>query len=175
MAKAVDMGDGREVRRSANGKPVLASNRPNKFGVKVRKAFLTHLSGCCNVRASAKAAGCSIGAVYYWRGADAEFAAAFDAALEAGYLQLEHLLIERAQRGDKANALDIADYDAMPDPSKVDTELAMKLMSLHHQGVKRGGKRGGGAARSKATREETDAAIIKRLKVLRIRFEHGED
>ncbi len=175
MAKAVDMGNGKEVRRSATGKPILSSNRPNKFGAKVRKAFLVHLSGSCNVRASAKAAGCSEGAVHYWQKADAEFAEACDFALEAGYKQLQHVLLERALRGDDSSKLSEADYEAMPDPSKIDTELALRLLALHERRVTTGARRGGGAKRRKATREETDAAIIKRLKVLRIRFERGED
>lgn len=175
MKRAVDMDDGREIRRSAAGKPVLASNRPNKFGAKVRKAFLIHLSGSCNVSASAKAAGCSEGAVYYWQKADPDFADACDYALEAGYKQLQHLLLGRALRGGDANKLSEADYEAMPDPSNIDTELALKLLALHQRRVTTGARRGGGAKRRKATREETDATIIKRLKVLRIRFEHGED
>lgn len=175
MPKAVDMGDECEVRRSAAGKPILASNRPNKFGAKARKAVLTHLAGICNVRASAKAAGCSTGAVYYWQKADPEFNAACDHALEAGYKQLQHVLLERAMRGGDANNLSAADYEEMPDPSEIDTELALNLMALHGRRVVTGARRGGGASRRKATREQTDAAIIKRLKVLRIRFEHGED
>lgn len=175
MPKAVDVGDGREIRRSAAGKPVLARNRPNKFGEKVRKAFLTHLAGSCNVRASAKAAGCSIGSVYYWQKVDAEFNAACDHALEAGYKQLQHVLLERALRGSNANTLTEADYDAMPDPSEIDTELALKLMTLHGRRVDTGARRGGGAVRRKATREETDAIILKRLKVLGIRYEKNEE
>jgi hypothetical protein len=170
MPKAVDMG-----RQAANGKPILANNRPSKFTAKVRKAFLAHLAGCCNVRASAEAAGCSVGAVYYWQEADPAFAAACDFALEAGHKQLQHLMLERAVRGDSASTLSPTDWDKMPDPSKIDTELALKVMALHARRVETGARRGGGAKRRKATREETDAAIIKRLKVLRIRFEHGED
>jgi hypothetical protein len=175
MPKAVDMGDGREIRRSAAGKPILASNRPNKFGAKVRRAFLTHLAGTCNVRASAKAAGCSVGSVYYWQKVDPEFDAACDHALEAGYKQLQHVLLERALRGSNANDLSEADYDAMPDPSEIDTELALKLMAIHGRRVVTGARRGGGAVRRKATREETDAIILKRLKVLGIRYEKNEE
>lgn len=175
MPKAVDIGDGHEVRGSRAGRPLLAQNRPNKFGAKTRKAFLAHLAGCCNVRASAKAAGCSPGAVYYWQKSDPEFLAACDHALEAGYKQLQHVLLERALRGSNVNTLSEADYDVMPDPSNIDTELALKLMTLHSRRVVTGARRGGGATRRKATREETDAAIIERLKVLRIRFEHGKD
>ncbi len=175
MPKTVDMGDGREVRRGANGETMLASNRPNKFTAKVRKAFLAHLAGCCNVRASAQAAGCSVGSIYYWQQADPTFAAACDFALEAGHKQLQHLMLERAVRGDDASTLSPADWDKIPDPAKIDTELALRLMALHARRVETGARRGGGAKRRKATREETDAAILKRLKVLRIRFEHGEN
>jgi hypothetical protein len=175
MPKAVDMGDGREIRRSAAGKPILASNRPNKFGAKVRKAFLAHLAASCNVSASCRAAGCSVGAVNYWQKADPEFATACDHALEIGYKQLQHLMLQRALHGSDVNKLSEIDYDAVPDASSVDTELALRLMAMHERRVTTGIRHGGGKARSKATREETDAAILKRLKVLRIRFEHNED
>lgn len=175
MPKAVDMGDGSEIRRAASGKPVLSRCRSNKFSARVRKAFLIHLSATCNVSASAKAAGCSEGIVYYWQKADPDFAEACDHALEAGYKQLQHLLLQRALRGGDANKLTEADYGAMPDPSNIDTELALKLLALHQRRVTTGVRHGGGAKRRKATREETDAAIIRRLKVLRIRFEHNED
>jgi hypothetical protein len=175
MPKALDIGDGREIRLSAAGKPIIASNRPNKFGAKVRKAFLAHLASSCNVSASCRAAGCSKGTVNYWQKVDTEFAAACDHALEAGYKLLQHLSLERALYGGDVNKLSEADYDAAPDASTIDTELALRLMAMHERRVMTGARRGGGKARSKATREETDAAILKRLKVLRIRFEHGED
>jgi hypothetical protein len=175
MPKALDIGDGREIRRSAAGKPIIASNRPNKFGAKIRKAFLAHLAGSCNVSASCRAAGCSKGTVNYWQSVDPEFAAACDRALEAGYKLLQHLALERALHGSEVNKLTASDYEEVPDASTIDTELALRLMAMHARRVETGARHGGGKARSKATREETDAAIIKRLKVLRIRFEHGED
>jgi hypothetical protein len=175
MPKAVDVGDGREIRRSAAGQPILASNRPNKFGAKVRKAFLAHLAGSCNVSASCRAAGCSVGAVNYWQNVDSEFAAACDDALAIGYKQLQHIMLQRALHGNDVNKLSEADFDAVPDASTVDTDLALRLMAMHERRVKTGARRGGGKARSKATREETDAAILKRLKVLRIRFERNEE
>jgi hypothetical protein len=175
MPKAIDMGDGREVRKGATGKPLLATSRPNKFDEEKRKAFLTQLSGCCNVRASAEAAGCSVGAVNYWRGADPEFAEAVELAREAGYIQIEQMLMERAMGGHNPNKLGLEDYEQAPDPAQMDTELALRLLSLHHRQVKGGRPQGGGAARRKATREETDAAILKALEVMQIRFEHGED
>lgn len=175
MPRAVDLGAGHEIKLSAAGKPIIASNRPTKFGAKVRKAFLGHLSVTCNVRASAEAAGCSGGAVYYWQKADPEFNASCDDALEAGYKQLQHVMLERALRGGEANKLSAEDYENLPDPADIDTELALKLMAMHERRVTTGARRGGGAKRRKATREETDAAIIKRLKVLRIRFERGEE
>lgn len=174
MPKAVDMGDGQEIRLSAAGKPILVSNRPNKFGAKVRRAFLAHLAGSCNVSASCLAAECSKGSVNYWQSVDPEFAAACDHALEAGYKLLQHLALERALYGGDVNKLTAADYEAVPDASSIDTELALKLMAMHERRVMTGAPRGGGAKRRKATREETDAAILQRLKVLRIRFEHGE-
>jgi hypothetical protein len=64
-----------------------------------RQAFLLCLSHIGNVTVSAEWAGCRRSQVYHWRGQDAEFAAAWDDALQAALDLLEHLAWQQATRG----------------------------------------------------------------------------
>ena len=64
-----------------------------------RQAFLLCLSHIGNVTVAAEWAGCRRSQVYHWRGQDADFAAAWDDALQAAWDRLEHLAWQQATRG----------------------------------------------------------------------------
>lgn len=61
--------------------------------------FLAHLAASCNVKASAQAVGMSEAGVHRLRLRSPEFRAAWEAAIEEGYVRLELFLLERAIKG----------------------------------------------------------------------------
>lgn len=140
-----------------------------------RKRFLTVLAATCNVRLSAQAAGVNNGTIYSWRSADAAFAAQCRAAITAGYERLETALLARALGTDGAAAaaiagMDLGDPEAILPEGEIDAELAIKLLNRHRATVE-GRDRPMRPGRHIATREETDAALLKQLKVLRRQIE----
>jgi hypothetical protein len=60
-----------------------------RFDAARQERFLNHLAGCCDVAAAAAAAGVDESTVYTHRRKDPVFAAAFQEALEQGYVRLE--------------------------------------------------------------------------------------
>lgn len=131
-----------------------------------RAVFLDHLAASCNVRRSCAAAGVSTQALYKLRRRDPEFRIQWQEALEAGYQMLETLVLERAQGLHKQD-MPVGETPT-PDPSEIDIQLAVHLLNSHRKAVKGGGAavRTGGFAPGYASREETDAAILKQLKIL---------
>jgi hypothetical protein len=121
-----------------------------------REAFLDHLAGSCNVKASALAAGVDPASVYALRRKDPEFAGQWHEALLAGYDVLETALIGYALAGGDAGRA----VGNMIDPIDVDTGL--RLLSAHRNALRGKASRGGPRLR-RATREETDAAILAKL------------
>ena len=63
--------------------------RSLRFNEARRETFLAHFAGTCNVAESAEIAGVCEATVYRHRVKDASFAAAFQEALEQGYVRLE--------------------------------------------------------------------------------------
>lgn len=126
---------------------------------KVRKElFLDHLAGTCNVKASASAAGVNWWSVYSLRRRDAAFAAAWREALIAGYDLLETELVGFALAGGGRGA---GDREIETAGARIDVDTALRLLSSH-RGKLSGKARHEPQAR-RATREETDAAILKKL------------
>lgn len=148
-------GDGSAARDKAG-----RTRRTRKDGWTARKKaiFLDHLAANSSVVRSAEAAGMDDHSAYTLRRKDPEFAEAWNAALAAGYARLEAMLIERAAGG-----------PVDPDASQMDRDLALQLLR-HHRGPLEGRPRGGGAKPRMASIEETDAAILKKLKVLNKRL-----
>ena len=95
---------------------------------------------------------------YTLRRKDPDFAEAWSVALAAGYARLEGMLIERAAGG-----------PVDPDAPQMNSELALSLLR-HHRGPMEGRPRGGGPKPRVASMEETDAAILKKLKALNKRL-----
>ena len=131
-----------------------------------RAIFLDHLAATCNVEASAKAAGPHVATVYALRRRDPDFAAQWRAALESGFDRLQAMLIERAM-GPMVVAIG---ETPVPDAAQMDTALAMQLIEHHRRTITGAKMRRGGPVQTRATEEETNAAILKRLKVLHRRM-----
>lgn len=118
----------------------------------------SHLAGSCNVRESAAAAGVAPVNIYELRRKDARFAAEWHEALLAGYQLLETELVGYALTGGNA-AQDIAGA-----ARRIDVDIALKLLSQHRNALL--GQRRPKPLTKRATSEETDRAILKKLDAL---------
>ena len=123
-----------------------------------RTAFLDHLAGSCNVRESAAAAGVAPVSIYELRRKDARFAAEWHEALLAGYQLLETELLGYALAGG-TETQDIAGATR-----RIDVDIALKLLGQHRTGLL--GQRRPKPLTKRATSEETDRAILKKLDAL---------
>jgi predicted deacylase len=153
------------IRAGKNGKLQQSGVRKDGWSLRKRAMFLDHLAATCNVRASEAAAGIRQGGAYPLRRRDSDFAAAWDEALEIGYVRLEAMVIERTIK-----KIEIPEgTTTAPDISATDIEQAFTLLRLHGRSVKEYKRRGGGKA-VQATEAETNAAIIKKLRALNKRL-----
>lgn len=127
-----------------------------RWSAKRREAFLDHLAGTCNVKEAAAAVGVDPGCVYYLRRQDASFAEAWREALTLGYDMLETQLIGHAMANDGSRMIR---NGAM---GEFDVDLALRLLS-HHRNAMQGKPFRGGPKLRRATREETDEAILRKI------------
>ncbi|WNO53553.1 hypothetical protein [Stakelama saccharophila] len=151
------------VRRGRNGKPQVRATHSNGWTKKRRETFLNTLAETCNVTASARAAGVWPSNAYKLRRSDAEFAALWRAAMVVGYDRLEARLLEVATSA--LNDIDLKD----PGDTKsreINFDNAVKLLRTHRGAVAEGRTRSADAPRRRATQEETDAALIRKLDAL---------
>jgi hypothetical protein len=136
----------------------------------MKETFLDHLASTCNVKDAAAAIGVAQCSVYFLRRRDSDFAAAWSKALALGYEMLETRLVGHAlaggagavgDRGGDANAGGNEDGER----DGIDVSLALRLLNRHGRALS--GRAGGGGPRPQtATRQETNAAILKRLRVM---------
>jgi hypothetical protein len=155
---------------------------------KARKAkFLTELALSCNVKRAAKHVGMWPASAYKRRAIDAEFADAWQAALQEGYVRLEEALLRRALAivGHDAGVCDEgADSDgpvatdgcavpAAPRDPLATMTVAQAIDILKHKrahlaGLARVGReRRGNVARQRPTPEQTNAEIMRRIAIVR--------
>jgi hypothetical protein len=129
--------------------------QPVRWTSAMRSEFLDQLAGSCNVRASAAAIGVNPISVYRLRRKDAQFAAEWHEALLAGYQLLETELVGHSLAGGSAKG--VVDRAS----GAIDVETALRLLSAHRNALS--GKLRAGPPLKRATREETDRAILKKL------------
>ncbi|HEX2763828.1 MAG TPA: hypothetical protein VHM92_08335 [Allosphingosinicella sp.] len=158
------MGEGKVV-TGGNRRKVQMREGPRGFfdGAK-RQAFLDHLAACCNVTASAAAAGVGVTTVYDARRREPDFAEAWERAIETGYATLEALLIERAATGGTY----VPGETPVPGPETIDTHLALDLLRLSRaprRAPHRPRDRGGAPTR-RADEKALADAICAKLEVL---------
>jgi hypothetical protein len=137
-----------------------------------RAIFLDHVAATCNVRYAADMVGVVTTALYAARRRDPEFAAQWRAAIHMGYDRLEALLVQRAlcPRLLPSGAGEVG----VPPPSEtldIDPDLALRLLSMHRKYVVTGTRQVVQKTKQ-ASEAETDAAILKKLRVLRIRVDN---
>lgn len=137
-----------------------------------RAIFLDHVAATCNVRYAAEKVGVVTTALYAARRRDPEFAEQWRAAIHMGYDRLEALLVQRAL---SPRLLPLgAGKVGVPPPSDtldIDPDLALRLLSLHRKYVVTGTRQVVQKTKQ-ASEAETDAAILKKLRVLRIRVDN---
>lgn len=122
--------------------------------------FLDHLAATGNIAAAARSIGIDPAQCYYRLRTNAGFAEEWRAAIVAGYQTVEIGLIGHVLSGGTAEA----DGDAPP----FDWERGLRLLTLadrRHAGAGKQGK----PPRQLATRDETDALVLKRLAALAAR------
>ncbi len=162
MAKSSSTGANQILCNGNKGRVQLRAVRKDGWTAEKRAAFLDNIAATCNVAASAQLVGLGEPAAYRLRRRDPEFAEQWRVALEAGFDRLQAMLIERAM-----GPLNVHIGDTpMPDVATMDTELAMRLVEHHRRTIAGVPKRRGGPAPTRATEEETNAALLKRLKIL---------
>ena len=165
----------RVVKAGGNGRLVqVRAERRDGFTRVRRERFLRALAATCNVRVAAKACGIGVTSIYARRRADPEFAALWQAAIEAAYERLETALLARAMGTGGAGAVpsDFGDPDDILPEAEIDAELALKLLN-RHRATAEGRDAQMRPGRHIATEEETNAALLKQLAVLRRQIEKG--
>ncbi len=162
MTKSQPTGTTQLLCNGNKGRAQLRPVRHDGWIVRKRAVFLDHVAATGNVSASARFVGFGEGGAYKLRRREPDFAQQWRVALSAGFDRLQAMLIERAMG---PLTVQIGDTP-MPDVSTMDTELAMRLVEHHRRTIAGAPKRRGGPAPSRATEEETNAALLKRLKIL---------
>lgn len=147
------------IRPSGKDGPQLIASTGARWTDAAESLFLDQLASSCNVTLSAAASGFSKEALYRRRRSDPDFAQAWQAALEQGYVRLEMMLIEgatatRAERHDRAD---------LPFPDMTVRE-AIVILQLHRASVRGDGMTRGAGWRARPRRlEEVRASILKKL------------
>ena len=156
------MGSGRRTTLDGQNTPASRLARA-RWSKAMRAVFLDHLAGTCNVMQSAAAAGVTASAVYQIRRRDPAFAAKWEEALALGYQMVETRLLDHVLAG--RCRTDPLATDGGEQPA-IDFESALRLLSQHRNGQ---GKPHKGRQAEYATREETDAMLLKRLRAIEAR------
>lgn len=163
--------DEEHVQRGAAGMAQVRRVRRDGWTAKRKSILLQTLAATGNILLSVTAAGKSQKSFYNLRWRDPAFAERCRAALEMGYERLEAMLIARA--GGTA-PIELGEEDgesaiAVSDATEMDTELAIKLLAMRGRTLSHD-TRPRRRPRRLATREETDASILRKLAVLNRRL-----
>jgi hypothetical protein len=173
-----------EARIASNNRRMLQRRqmRHVRFTAERKEIFLAELAAACDVEAAAEAAGVDASTVYKHRRKDADFAAAFQEALEQGYARLEAEALRQrlaAQRR-MGEAIDRADPAGRPTPADEAAEFE-RVMKLLDRWTRRGGRPG---PRTVSRAESTSMPVADALAELErrlaaigiaVRHEPGDD
>ena len=160
----------------AKGRRVqVRSERANGWTKAKRAVFLDHLAATCNVVISANAAGIAPPNAYALKRRDAEFAALWAAALEAGYEHIETQLLARAIG---SNPHGLGESPAGDDPAAAsaggvfDPALAIRVLA-QREGRRPGHTRG--PVGKRVPIEQVRAILMTRLAALNARLKRERD
>lgn len=161
-----------ELNVSLQGVPKRRKERVNGFNKGKRKKFLDGLALSCNITRAAAHAGISRATICRTRHKDPIFAEQFRAALSLGYDRIEALMLEHGGAGVPIEIDgDAAAEDGMVQPP-FNLDDAIKILK-YHQGSRNGVPNR--KQRQPATREETNAALLKALSAAQRRMEKRLD
>lgn len=132
-----------------------------RWSAAMKETFLDHLAATCNVKDAAAAIGVGQSSVYFLRRRDPAFAAAWSEALVMGYEMLETRLVGHALAGGESRILAPGDAEG----GAIDVALALRLLTCHRRALNGRPSRRGRPPHV-ATPEETNAAILKKLRVM---------
>ncbi len=155
--------DGEEmVVRAGNGRrAVLSQARLNQWTPRTEETFLQALAMTCNVKMACAATGLSVPSAYVRRSKWPDFAAKWQASLEAGYERLEEAMLSNA-----VNTL-----SGMPDLSPeaplapMGINDAIQLLRLHKFSVRGEGNRPGLRRKWKSL-DDVRASIVRKLELI---------
>jgi hypothetical protein len=130
-----------------------------------REGFLEHLAMTCSVIRAAAHVGRAPSGAYRLRADDPVFADAWRRAIETGYDRLEALVLEHGGAG-----APLEPGETGESPPGFDFERALQVLK-YYRGQRDGAPSGRtGRKRRNATREETNALLIKALKAAQKRL-----
>lgn len=170
------------VLRGSNGRRAqVCRARLKQWTGRGEKRFLAVLSATCNMKLACREVGLSVNSAYGHRQRWPDFARAWDTAVEEGYFALEMAMLENARSslGPDGDA-EIDWQPAIPmEPITAEHGLALLHMnkaSAFRHWAQRNGIRGWGRNPSEEMSEkEVNEGILKKLSVLRMRIDAGED
>ncbi|PQM28324.1 hypothetical protein CVO77_07470 [Sphingopyxis lindanitolerans] len=148
-------------------RPVQAkTGKPGGWTRAKREAFLVELAASCNIVRAAALVGMGQSGAYRLRKREPDFAAQWQAALEIGYERLETALVRRAL--ETVGEFPVEALDERSEPvEKMTVDQAIRILTFHRESIRQGQARTRKPqARHVATQEETDAALIKRIRIV---------
>jgi hypothetical protein len=134
--RPAEVTDGDEDRIAPNNRRPLQRRKMRhvRFDERRKGIFLVHFARSCDLLAAASAAGVCERTVFNHRQLDPAFAAAFQAALEAGHVRLEAEALRQRLEAQKRlrSAIEKAEADGDPLPLReqgIEFERAMKMLA----------------------------------------------
>ena len=129
--------------------------------------FLDQLAGHCHVGEAADAIGVPVSTVYKLRRRNKAFAAAWGEALALGYQMLETRLVGHVLAGGERTTAIAGDGARV---RAIDVDLALRVLSTHRSAMA-GKPFTGGRKPRIATREESNALLLKKLRTVERRLD----
>jgi hypothetical protein len=154
--------------RGPSGKLQVKKVRESCWTARKRRLFFDHLAATGNATASAKAAGMHVRSAFALRQREPEVAALWDATLDTCQARLEAKLILYSETKGETKASEEGGEDEL---AGFDPKLALQTLALLRARPSRRQRRRGGPLPKTASREETEAAVLKLLKKLKRRIE----
>ena len=155
------------------GKPQVRKTNSKSFTVTKRKRFLDALALTCNVTKSAEYAAIATTTLFRYRVRDKVFAGQWDDALAMGYDRLEALVLQHGGAGQPIDPDPDAAEAGGAEPEPFDFDRAMKVL-IYRRNARAGLPTGRGKpAMRNASREETNAVLMKALAAAKRRVDAG--
>ena len=146
--------------RKRRNRPQIARARLKQWTPRVEERFFAALTATCNVKAACAEVGLSAASAYNHRKRRPDFARAWDAAIEAGFTQIECALLEAAEAAFSGGV----DFAVAP-LRAMSVEQALQLLHMHKHAARGIGKAPGKRWRPPRTLDDPEirAGILVKL------------